>query len=228
MKASRLRDTLRVYYTRMHGHYGATGWWPGETPFEVAVGAILTQNTAWTNVEKTLLRLKRENLLGPKKILRCSRPTLEKALRPSGYFRVKAQRLRNFCTYLVSRHRGSMQRMARNPTEQLREELLGVNGIGPETADDILLYACDKPVFVVDAYTRRIFSRHGIVDPDIGYEALRAVFEKHMARDVGTFKEYHGLIVWTGKDFCRSRARCDGCPLAPLLQPGQPVLAKRK
>lgn len=226
MKPSRLRDTLEVYYARMHEHYGATGWWPGETPFEVAVGAILTQNTAWSNVEKALVHLKRENLLGPKKILNCPRPALEKALRPSGYFRVKAKRLRNFCTYLVSKHQGSIQRMATHPTEQLREELLDVNGIGPETADDILLYACDKPVFVVDAYTRRIFSRHGIVDPGIGYEMLRAVFEKHVVRDVDTYKEYHGLIVWTGKDFCRTRARCEGCPLAPLLQPGQPALAE--
>ena len=124
----------------------------------------------------------------------------------------------------VARHRGSMTRMARRPLDELRRELLAVNGIGPETADDILLYACEKPVFVVDAYTRRILSRHGLCDPKILYEDLRSLFESNLDPDVPTFKEYHGLIVYTGKDFCRRTPKCDACPLKPLLKKGQPLL----
>ena len=133
------------------------------------------------------------------------------------FFRVKTKRLRSFCDYLMTSYQGSMRRMAKVPLERLRPELLSVHGIGPETADDILLYACGKQVFVVDAYTRRIFSRHGIVPEDIAYEDLRAIFERHLEPDVPTFKEYHGLIVWTGKDFCRRNPRCEMCPLGPML-----------
>jgi endonuclease-3 related protein len=203
----------------MSAHYGPTHWWPGDTAFEVAVGAVLTQNTAWTNVEKAIANLKRANLLTPDALLECPASVLEQALRPSGYFRVKAKRLRSFCEFLVHGHGGSMRRLARQPLETLRPALLAVDGIGPETADDILLYACGKIVFVVDAYTRRIFSRHGVVPPDIGYEHLRAFFEKHVAPDLHVYKEYHGLIVWTGKDFCRRTPKCAECPLAPTLNP---------
>lgn len=219
-----MKRTLDTIYRRMHEHFGPTDWWPGETPFEVAIGAILTQNTAWTNVEKAIINLKREKLLSPRKILACPQEALEQALRPSGYFRQKAARVQRFSQHLVDRYGGSMRRMAKRPLEDLRVELLSLNGIGPETADDILLYACEKPVFVVDAYTRRILSRHGHVDPKIGYEDLRAVFEDHLAHNVAHFKEYHGLIVYTGKDYCRSRPNCDGCPLQKLLGPGQPLL----
>jgi len=207
----------------MAAHYGPTHWWPGDTPFEIAVGAILTQNTAWTNVEKAIVNLKREGLLAPRPILECPAAALERALTPSGYFRVKARRLRSFCDYLVRRHRGSVKRMAKRPLAGLRAELLEVNGIGPETADDILLYACDKPVFVVDAYTRRILSRHALAPPDIAYEDLRTVFENCLEPDVHLFKEYHGLLVWTGKDFCRRNPRCAGCPLEATLKKGQPI-----
>ena len=206
----------------MANHYGPTCWWPGDTSFEVAVGAVLTQNTAWTNVEKAIANLKRARRLTPKRILDCPDEELHELLQPSGYFRVKADRLRSFCAYLVETCGGSMKRMAARPLEALRPELLGVHGIGPETADDILLYACGKVVFVVDAYTRRILYRHGLVDGDIGYEALRALFENHLDPDWHTFKEYHGLIVWTGKDFCRAKPHCEGCPLQPTLKRGQP------
>lgn len=219
-----MKRTLRNYYDLMHGHFGPTGWWPGDTPFEIAVGAILTQNTAWINVEKAIANLKRERLLSPKAILDCAPERLEEALRPSGYFRVKARRLRAFCEFLARRHRGSMRRLARTSLPELRDELLSVHGIGPETADDIILYACDKPVFVVDAYTRRILSRHGDVAHDVGYEELRATFETHLDPDVNLYKEYHGLLVYTGKDFCRKHPRCQGCPLAATLKPAQPVL----
>lgn len=208
----------------MRRHYGPTGWWPGDTPFEIAVGAILTQNTAWRNVEKAIAHLKVARLLSPRAILNAQDGALERALRPSGYFRVKARRLRNFCEHLQRRYGGSIQRMARRPTATLREELLDIHGIGPETADDILLYACGHPVFVVDAYTRRIFSRHGLVPARIGYEDLRALFERNLEANVPMFREYHGLIVYTGKDFCRSTPKCEGCPLAPELKRGQPIV----
>lgn len=216
------RSQLLAIYRRLERHYGPTGWWPGDSPFEIAVGAILTQNTAWTNVEQAIANLKRERLLAPKAILAARDKQLYGALRPSGYFRVKAQRVRSFCEYLIERYNGSMKRMAREPLETLRHELLDVHGIGPETADDILLYACEKPIFVVDAYTRRVLHRHGHVDHDISYHDLQHLFHRRLPEDVPLFKEYHALIVYLGKDFCRPRPRCEGCPLAPLLKPGQP------
>lgn len=216
-------DTLRDYYARMSAHYGRTRWWPGDSAFEVAIGAILTQNTAWSNVEKAIVKLKQAHLLSPRAILDADLPALEAALRPSGYFRQKAKRVQLFCAHLIEHYGGSVARMAKRPLAELRPELLALHGIGPETADDILLYACEHPVFVVDAYTRRIFSRHGLVAPHIGYEALRAYFEDHLAHEVPTFKEYHGVIVWTAKDFCRTRPKCEGCPLQTLLPHDGPM-----
>ena len=221
--SKRTAATLRDFYDRMSAHYGPTHWWPGDTDFEIAIGAILTQNTAWTNVEKAIVNLKAARLLSPKAMLEASDDALETALRPSGYFRQKAKRVRLFCEHLMAHHGGSLKRMAARPLPELRHELLALHGIGPETADDILLYACGKPVFVVDAYTRRILSRHGLVDHNIGYEPLRALLETHVPSDLHAYREYHGLIVWTGKDFCRTHPRCEGCPLAPTLRPGQPA-----
>ena len=218
-----MKPTLLQIYERLEAHFGHTGWWPGDTPFEIAIGAILTQNTAWTNVEKAIANLKREKLLSPRAILSCPLEALETAVYPTGYFRQKALRLRIFCTHLLERHGGSMKSMAKRPLDELREELLGIPGIGPETADDILLYACDKPVFVVDAYTQRILHRHGLIQAPMRYEALRALFEGSLRADVALYQEYHGLIVYTGKEFCRRQPRCEGCPLQPLLEPGQPL-----
>lgn len=215
---ARKQTSLLAYYEALAAHYGPTHWWPGDTPFEIAVGAILTQNTAWANVERALDNLKREKRLTPRRILDWPPAKLEQALRPSGYFRQKADRVRRFCAHLMDHYGGSMARMAKRPLDALRPELLALHGIGPETADDILLYACEKPVFVVDAYTRRILSRHGLVEPEIGYEALRAFFETHFAPDLHRYKEFHGLIVWTGRDYCRTQPRCEGCPLAPFLK----------
>lgn len=219
-----MKKPLKRMYDLMSAHYGPTHWWPGDTAFEIAVGAVLTQNTAWTNVEKAIVNLKKHGLLSPEKILNCPNGQLEEALVPSGYFRVKAKRLRSFCSYLVDAYGGSMKRMSRVPLERLRPEVLEVHGIGPETADDILLYACGKIVFVVDAYTRRILSRHSMVDPKIDYESLRALFEKNVAPDLHVYREYHGLIVYIGKDFCRRNPKCAECPLACTLRPGQPLL----
>ncbi len=218
----RTNTTLTMFFDHMARHHGLTHWWPGETPFEICIGAILTQNTAWINVEKAIVNLKRGKLLTPRKLLAADIETLEATLRPSGYFRQKTIRVRLFAQHLVDHYGGSVDRMAKRPLEELRPELLALKGIGPETADDILLYACGKPVFVVDAYTRRIFSRHGLVPHDIKYEDLRAFFERNMDNDVAYFKECHGLIVWTGKDFCKTKPNCTGCPLEPLLKRGQP------
>jgi endonuclease-3 related protein len=218
----RMRTILEDMYARMHAHFGPTNWWPGDTRFEIAVGAILTQNTAWTNVEKAIANLKAAGLLRPRRLSDAPLEAVEAAVRPSGYFRQKAHRVRLFSDHLLARYGGSMARMAKRPLDQLRPELLALHGIGPETADDILLYACDKPVFVVDAYTRRILSRHGHVAHTIPYEALRAVFEDNLDADIAAWREYHGLIVFTGKDFCRSKPQCEGCPLAPLLGPKGP------
>ena len=219
-----IRRTLREIYDRMAAHFGPTDWWPGDSPFEISVGAILVQNTAWTNVEKAIDNLKRANKLTPRTILDCDDDTLHDLVRPSGYFRVKSIRLRAFCRHLLTHYDGDMAKMAARPLEQLRPELLGIAGIGPETADDILLYACDKPVFVIDAYTRRMLKRHGLADDRATYEELRAFFERNLDSDLQTFKEYHGLIVYTGKDFCRRGPKCESCPLAPMLKRGQPII----
>ena len=214
-----MQQRLKQMFSLLENHYGVTHWWPGDTPFEIAIGAILTQNTAWTNVEKAIVNLKRERLLSPTRMLATPVESLEAAVRPSGYYRQKSKRLRTFCEHLITNYRGSIKRMAAQPLDALRLELLSLNGIGPETADDILLYACEKPVFVVDSYTRRILSRHNLVPEDIGYDALQAIFHDNLEADVTLFKEFHGLIVYTGKDFCRRSPRCEACPLRNFCPP---------
>ena len=180
--------TLDDIFAAMQARFGPTHWWPGDSPFEIAVGAILTQNTNWTNVERAIANLKRLKLLGPRRILRCDPAELETAIRSSGYFRQKAKRLRGFCAFLEARYRGSMARMAQAPLDTLREELLALNGIGPETADDILLYACGKPVFVVDTYTRRILSRHGLVPEKIKRRTPRLLRDPPRPRRAPLFR----------------------------------------
>lgn len=213
LDASIVKLLLKDMYNRMSRFYGPTHWWPGDSPFEIAVGAILTQNTAWTNVEKAIANLKQEKLLHPERMTAAPRAKLENALRPSGYFRQKAERLCLFCQFLLTHHHGSMKRLSALPLETLRSALLALKGIGPETADDIMLYACEKPVFVVDAYTRRILSRHGLVKDTVSYDAMQQIFHQCVKRDVAIYKEFHGLIVWTGKDFCRRKPDCTACPL---------------
>ncbi|MBI5198246.1 MAG: endonuclease III domain-containing protein [Nitrospirae bacterium] len=205
-------------YRALWTAFGPQGWWPGESPFEVAVGAILTQNTAWTNVEKTINRLKAENILTPEALHRMSVRKLAPLLRSSGYFNVKASRLKNFIDFLYQRHQGRLDGMFREELLPLREKLLGIHGIGPETADSILLYAGKYPIFVVDAYTRRIFFRHGFLDEDADYHEMQTLFMDHLPRDVTLYNEYHALIVRVGKEFCRrGTPRCEGCPLSPFL-----------
>jgi len=202
--------------------YGPQHWWPGETPFEVMVGAVLTQNTAWTNVERAIGNLKAHRALDPAVIVTTPHERLAEWLRPSGYFNVKAERLRSFCAWY--RQRGGHDELAKLATATLRDELLAVKGIGPETADDILLYAFERPVFVIDAYTRRLFQRLGHVTGTEPYESLRALFEGTLAVDgkerVALFNEYHALIVRHAKEACRRTPVCRGCPLARRCRSG--------
>lgn len=209
-------------YRVLYAAFGPQGWWPGETPFEVMTGAILTQSTNWRNVEKAIANLRAARLLAPAAMRRASPERLAGLIRPAGYHRVKAGRLRHFLDHLAARHGGSVVRMLRAPAAALREELLAVKGIGPETADSILLYAAGRPAFVVDAYTRRIFSRHGMVGPAVAYEKLQQLFTRSLPADPRLFNEYHALLVRLGKEHCRSRSpRCADCPLA--APPGPPA-----
>jgi endonuclease-3 related protein len=187
-KAERENQILH-YYGVLYDAWGAQHWWPAETRFEVIVGTYLTQNTAWTNVERALANLRKENLLSIEGIRRTSVSQLERLIRPSGYFRQKAQRLKTFITFLDDKYEGSLDRLFEQPTRTLREELLALNGVGPETADSILLYAGNHPVFVVDAYTRRIFHRHGILSQKTKYEDIRELAERALAPAVQAQKQ---------------------------------------
>ena len=213
-----LGKLLLEIYRRLSDEFGPTGWWPARTPFEVSVGAVLTQNTAWRNVERAIKNLRDHKLLTARSLSGISLRKLAQLVRPAGYFRLKSQRLKNLVDFIEREYAGSMAKMAREPMENLREKLLGVSGIGPETADSILLYALGKPVFVVDAYTRRIMSRHGLVGKDVKYEELREFFEAHLPRDVTLFKEFHALLVKIGAQFCKKTPLCDECPLNFLSQ----------
>lgn len=219
MSAKDLDKTLKAYYDSLYAAFGAQGWWPGRTRFEVITGAILTQNTAWTNVEKAIANLKKERLLSLSAMRAAPAERLAGCIRPAGYFNIKAKRLKHFVDHLYSRHEGSLGRLFGQEAAVLRAELLSINGIGPETADSIILYAGGKPEFVVDAYTKRILSRHGIAGTDAGYEAVKALFTGALPRDARLYNEYHALIVKTGKDFCRPKEpRCAHCPLGRFLQ----------
>ncbi len=200
-------------FDRMLRHFGPRGWWPGETPFEVMIGAILTQNTNWKNVERAIANLKSAGVLDPHAMLSLEPSILAELIRPAGYFRIKTGRLRSFLTYFVECYDGSVPRMAARPLDELRPELLAVKGIGPETADSILLYALKKPVFVIDAYTKRILSRHGLCSEDDGYSELQEFFMDRLCSDIPLYNEYHALIVEVGKKFCRTTPMCEGCPL---------------
>jgi endonuclease III related protein len=216
--------TLMRYFTAMSQALGPMQWWPAKTPFEVIVGAILTQNTSWTNVERAIANLRSAQMLTPSTIAAARLSKLALLVRPSGYFRQKAKKLKAFVRFLHREYGDSLNRMFDTPTEILREKLLSVHGIGPETADSILLYAGNHPVFVVDAYTHRIFSRHGITDGKPQYESVRALFEAALPRDSQLFNEFHALIVNTGKNWCRKKApRCAECPLGSLLPETSPL-----
>ncbi len=206
--------TLQWVYDRLFSHFGPQHWWPGDSPFEVMVGAILTQNTAWTNVEKAIANLKGNKALSAEAIVKTPLPQLAEWLRPSGYFNIKAERLQTFCRWWLEE--GRQRHLEQLSTHDLRHALLSVKGIGPETADDMVLYAFDRPVFVIDAYTRRLFSRLGLISGNEGYEMLRSMVEDFFGRtekQVALYNEFHALIVIHAKDYCRKRPQCHGCPL---------------
>lgn len=209
---------LKAYYSTLFKRFGPQGWWPGKTRFEVIAGAILTQNTSWSNVEKAIKNLKARHLLTPEAIHSLEVKELAEYIRPAGYFNIKAKRLKNFTSRLFTDYGGDLNRLLRKKTGTLRHELLSINGIGPETADSILLYAAGYPEFVVDAYTKRIFFRHGLAEKDAAYEDLKSLFMENLPPDTGLFNEYHALMVKTGKDFCKNRSPlCGECPLKEYL-----------
>ncbi len=222
-KISRDVFKLRRAYELMRARAGHQHWWPGETPFEICVGAILTQNTAWSNVERAIANLKEARVLEPKKLLALPESRLAEMIRPAGYFNVKARRLRSFLRVLVGEFGGDLKKLFAGEISVVRERLLAVNGIGPETADSMLLYAGGHRSFVIDAYTKRIFLRHGWCLQDADYDDLKQLCELSLNQRAGAarldyWQDYHAQLVMVGKHFCRTRApRCNECPLKPLL-----------
>lgn len=210
-------DLMEVYNT-LHAAFGPQHWWPGETPFEVVIGAILTQNTAWTNVEKAIANLKKSGVLTPDGMRGLAEKDLAALIRPAGYFNIKARRIMAFLDYLYEHHGGDLDAMFALGLKRLRHELLDVKGVGPETADSILLYAANLPAFVIDAYTKRIFSRHGCFGMNATYHEVQEYFVERLPGDRAIYNEYHALIVRTGKDYCRpSRPDCGRCPLVKFF-----------
>ncbi len=208
-----MKRMLMEIYRKLYQAYGPRHWWPGETSFEVMVGAILTQNTSWRNVEKAIQRLKGKGVLSPEGVHHLKKSELARLIRSSGYYRIKADRLKSFIDFLFGQYDGDLKRMKRERLVELRKKLLGVKGIGPETADSILLYGLKKPIFVVDAYTKRVLSRHGVISEKATYEKIQKLFMDHLSLDEKVFNEYHALIVQVGKMVCKKIPRCDICPL---------------
>jgi endonuclease III related protein len=209
-------NTLLQIYELLYKRYGPQYWWPGDSQFEIIIGAILTQNTNWQNVEKAISNLKSVNLLSAPKIHELAIERLAELIRPTGYYNIKAARVKNFINWLFDSHGGSLEAVEQMQTYSLRTELLAIKGIGPETADSIALYAFNKPVFVVDAYTARIMARHRLIEMGATYESLQELFMSALPHDCKLFNEYHALLVKVGKDHCRKTARCPGCPLEEL------------
>lgn len=208
------RKILMKIYDKLYKFYGPQGWWPGNTRFEIVVGAILTQNTAWTNVEKAIRNLKDAKAIShPAKIREMAGEELAALIRPSGYYNIKSVRLKNFVNFLSAGYGADLDRVCRQETHTLRQEMLAVNGIGPETCDSILLYAFKRSVFVVDAYTKRVFSRHGFFVEKAGYDEVQKIFMDNLPRDRRLYNEYHALVVRLGKEMCRTKPDCKRCPL---------------
>ncbi len=215
MSFSPSREELLRVFDRLLSRYGRQGWWPAESTFEVMIGAILTQNTAWSNVERAIRNLKDAGVLSFRELPAVPKARLSELIRPAGYFNVKAERLLDFCGFLIEN--GGECALREMDTGALRKVLLSVKGIGPETADDILLYAFERPVFVIDAYTRRIFSRLGLAQGDEDYESLRAGFESALGPHVKRYNEYHALLVRHAKEACAGRKlRCETCCLEEI------------
>lgn len=213
--------SVEVYRT-LFDALGPQQWWPADSPFEVMVGAVLVQNTAWKNVERAIQNLRDAGALDPHRLAAVNERDLAELIRPAGYYRIKAKRLRHLLDFLIARFDGSIDAMAPVPTDQLRRELLAVHGVGPETADSILNYALDKPALVVDAYTHRIWTRHGWIDPDSDYHALQEEVARGLPDDPQVYNEMHALLVNVGHHWCKRTPKCEGCPLQELLPPSGP------
>ncbi len=207
---------LTEVYQLLFDRFGPQHWWPGETQFEIIAGAVLTQNTNWANVKKAIANLNSAHLLTPEKLYHIGLSQLAELIRPTGYYNIKAKRLKNFVNWLFHKYDGQLTNLEDLNTDQLRAELLAIKGIGPETADSILLYAFNREIFVIDAYTARIACRHGLIQPDADYEQLRELFQSNLPQDSQFFNEYHALLVRLGKEFCRPKAKCSACPLEKL------------
>ncbi len=210
------RETILEIYKRLLERYSKQDWWPSESRFEVIIGAILTQNTNWRNVEKAIENLKKANILTAEKMYQCNSQTLAELIRPSGYYNIKTKRIKNFLEWLFENYDGQIETLEPIETSCLREELLSINGIGKETADSILLYGLEKPTFIVDSYTARVLGRHGLIDSYCGYDDIKELFESNLDKDAKLYNEYHALIVTLGKEHCKKRPICDGCPLESL------------
>ncbi len=209
-----MQEQVEHIYKRLYDHFGPQNWWPGETPFEVIIGAVLTQNTNWKNVERAIGNLKGVGLLSFARLSELPVALLAEYIRPAGYYNIKAGRLRNLFAMIRETYNSSMEEMLADSTDSLRRNLLSVKGIGPETADSILLYAANRPVFVVDTYTHRILSRHDLICEDFGYDEIQEFFMDHLDPDPSLFNEFHALLVCAGKEFCKkSKPRCSDCPL---------------
>jgi endonuclease-3 related protein len=218
LEAQSIDNTLRRIYGLLFAAYGPQHWWPADGPFEVIIGAILTQSTAWTNVEKAIASLKSAAALSPSALHQMPAGELAQLIRPSGYYNAKAQKLKAFVERLISGYDGELDKLFALDTDTLRRELLSIHGVGEETADSIMLYAARRPVFVIDAYTRRILSRLGIAPPNQTYSAYQQLFACNLDPDEALFNEYHALLVRHGKDVCRKVPRCDGCCLETLCR----------
>ncbi|MBI5366817.1 MAG: endonuclease III domain-containing protein [Planctomycetes bacterium] len=213
---------LTDLYDRLFAAYGPQHWWPGESPFEVMVGAILTQNTAWANLEKAIAALRAADVLDPQRLRALPPGRLAELIRPAGTFNVKARRLRAFLEWFEGAHGSAVDSLRAVALPRARASLLEIRGIGPETADSILLYALGHPTFVVDAYTWRVLRRHRLAPDETGYDELKALFEDNLPADAALFNEYHALLVRVAKTSCRARARCAGCPLEGLPHDREP------
>ena len=210
------KEQLELIYQLLCRRFGKRNWWPADSPFEVIVGAILTQNTAWTNVEKAIANLKRADMLSPDTLYSQPVSNIARLIKPSGFYNQKAKHLKLMVDYLVIHYKGTIDAMCKKDTEALRDELLSIKGIGNETADSILLYACNKPVFVVDSYTCRVLHRHGFSNDYAQYEDIQQLFMDNLQHDAVMFNEFHALIVELAKSYCRTKPLCDACPLSDL------------
>lgn len=211
-------NAFKTIFDALYDHYGPQYWWPAESSLEMIVGAILTQNTQWRNVEKALANLKKKGLLSLPSLLSISTEELAQSIRSAGYYNVKAKRLQNLLRMIESNYAGDIDTLCDDDMNSCRNNLLSVKGVGEETADSILLYCCRKPVFVVDKYTHRVFSRHGLVPDDTSYAEIQQQFMSSLPMDESLFNEYHALIVRVAKDYCKKQApACDFCPLSKML-----------